>query len=267
MIINYIRWDVDPEIFHIGSFVIRWYGVLFASAFLIGYFIMQSMFKKEGIPLKTLDYLSTYMVVGTIAGARLGHCLFYEPEYYLSNPLDILKIWEGGLASHGGAIGILIALYLFTRKYKFSFLWLMDRVVIGTALGGFLIRMGNLMNSEIFGVPTELPWGFEFVRAVEGTMRSDPRHPTQIYEALSYLLIFIYLITYYYRKKGKPERGYLFGIFLILLFTSRFFIEFLKVPQVGFEQSLMLNMGQLLSIPFVIAGVFLVKLHSLRRWR
>ena len=205
MIISAIIWNVDPEIFRIGSFAIRWYGLLFALGFVFGYIIMGSIFKKEKIPPKLLDTLTMYMVIGTVAGARLGHCLFYEPECYLSHPLNILKIWEGGLASHGAAVGILIALYFFSRKAKKSYLWIIDRVVIVVALAGFFIRMGNLMNSEIFGVETSLPWGFTFVRWGE----TVPKHPTQIYEALSYLLIFVLLFAIYRRKGIKLKDGYI----------------------------------------------------------
>jgi phosphatidylglycerol:prolipoprotein diacylglycerol transferase len=254
MMLNYIVWDVNPEIFEIGNFAIRWYGLLFAFSFLVGFFAMQRMFKNEGVPLKLLDSLTTYMVVGTIVGARLGHCLFYQPKYYLSHPVEILKIWEGGLASHGAAIGIMIAVYLFARKYKVTYLWTLDRIVTMTALGGFFIRMGNLFNSEIYGVATDLPWGFIFVSAGE----QGPRHPTQLYEGLAYLAIFVVLITIYYKSRGKPREGLIFGLFFLLVFLARFIVEFVKEPQVGFEQEMMLNMGQLLSIPLILFGVYLI---------
>ncbi len=254
----YITWNPDPEIFRIGSIAVRWYGVLFALGFVFGYMILQRMFRKEGVPLKLLDSLTTYMIIGTLIGARLGHCLFYEPEYYLSHPLKIFAIWEGGLASHGAAIGIIGALIIFSIVKKRSFLWVIDRIVIVVALVGFLIRIGNLMNSEIFGHVTDLPWGFLFLRASNPLEVVDPRHPTQIYEGLSYLLIFFYLIWYYYRKNGKPEPGFIFGMFLILIFGIRILIEFIKEPQVGFEANMAFNMGQLLSIPFVLAGIYLV---------
>lgn len=237
---------------------VRWYGVLFALGFIFGYIILQRMFKMEGVPIKLLDSLTTYMIIGTIIGARLGHCLFYEPDYYLAHPMKILAVWEGGLASHGAAIGIILALILFSYVKKKPFLWVVDRIVIVVALAGFLIRMGNLMNSEIFGHVTSLPWGFYFLRASDPKEALDPRHPTQIYEGFSYLLIFFYLTWYYYHKKGDPEHGFLFGMFLILVFGVRFFLEFLKEPQVGFEATMTLNMGQLLSIPFVLVGVFFV---------
>jgi prolipoprotein diacylglyceryl transferase len=255
MLLSFITWNADPEIFRIGDFAVRWYGVLFALGFACGYFIILNFFKKEKIPVKLLDQLTTYMVIATVIGARLGHCLFYEPEYYLANPIKILKVWEGGLASHGAAIGILIAIYIFSRKNKVHFLWTIDRIAVVTALAGFFIRMGNLMNSEIFGKPTDLPWGFIYAHAGDPAQRLDPRHPTQIYEGLSYLLIFAFLMYSYYRKDGKPKEGSLISWFFILVFGVRFFIEFLKEPQVGFESTMALNMGQWLSVPFVLVGV------------
>jgi prolipoprotein diacylglyceryl transferase len=254
MIINSIVWNVDPEIIRFGDFAIRWYGVLFALGFVLGYIIMGKIFKIENIPLKVLDTLTTYMVVGTVIGARLGHCLFYQPEYYLSHPLEILKVWEGGLASHGAAIGILVALYFLSKKMKKSYLWILDRVVIVVALAGLCIRTGNLMNSEIYGNETSLPWGFIFERANE----TVPKHPTQIYEGLSYLLIFFLLYYIYRRNTTKLKQGYIFGLFLILLFGMRFIIEFIKEPQVGFEANMVLNLGQLLSIPFILAGIVIM---------
>jgi len=258
MIINAIVWNVNPEIFSLGSFAVRWYGVLFALGFVFGYIIMGRIFKKERIPDKLLDTLTTYMVIGTVVGARLGHCLFYEPEYYLSNPIRILKVWEGGLASHGAAIGILIALWFFVRKAQKSYMWILDRIVIVVALAGFFIRTGNLMNSEIYGVETSLPWGFIFARWGE----TVPKHPTQIYEGLSYLIIFIFLYTLYNKKGKQLKEGTLFSLFLIILFSVRFLIEFIKEPQVGFEANMALNMGQLLSIPFILAGILILWLYK-----
>lgn len=255
MTLIFIHWNVDPEIFRIGSLAVRWYGLFFALSFYFGYLIMSKIFKKEDIPLKTLDQLSIYMIVGTVVGARLGHCLFYQPEYYLPHPLEILKIWEGGLASHGAAVAIPIALLLFARKSGLSWLWSLDRIVIVVALAGFMIRMGNLMNSEIYGHATNLPWGFIFVRS---DLLLIPRHPTQIYEALTYLMIFLFLL-WTYRRKGKDLReGFLFGSFLVILFGMRFLLEFLKEPQVDFESKMKLNMGQLLSIPFILIGIYIL---------
>ncbi len=254
MLLDFIHWNIDPDIFHLGPLTVRWYGLLFASGFVFGYIILTNVFKQEKVPQNLLDTLTTYMVVGTVLGARLGHCLFYEPAYYLSNPLKILKIWEGGLASHGAAVGILIAIWLFSRKYKKPYLWSTDRVALVVALAGFFIRMGNLMNSEIYGVETSMPWGFVFVRWGE----TLPKHPTQIYEALSYLLIFILLISIYRIKWPNIKDGLISGLFLITIFSVRFFIEFIKESQVSFEDSMTLNMGQILSIPLVLLGVYLL---------
>ena len=249
--LNYIVWTVNPEIFRIGSFAVRWYGLLFALGFVVSYFIMDKIFKREKIKHELLDTLTTYMVIGVVVGARLGHCLFYEPEYYLKHPLEILMIWKGGLASHGASIGILIALWLFSRKAKTSYLWILDRIVIVVSIAAVFVRTGNLMNSEIYGDATTLPWGFIFTRWGE----TVPKHPTQIYEALTYLALFILLYTLYMKKWPKLNDGFIFGLFLMILFGSRFLIEFIKEPQVDFERTMVLNMGQLLSIPFILAGI------------
>ena len=246
-----IYWNVNPEIFHIGSFAIRWYGLLFASSFLFGYIIMNRIFKNENLDEAVLDRLTVYMAVGTIVGARLGHCLFYEPGYYFHHPLEILMVWHGGLASHGAAIGILTAVWLFTRKEKKDYFWVLDRIAIVVALSGFFIRMGNLMNSEIYGIETTVPWGFVFLRNHEVA----PKHPTQIYEGLAYLIIFFLLYRMYWKKKGEHIEGSLISLAIILIFVARFFIEFLKEDQVAFEATMKLNMGQLLSIPFVMIGI------------
>ncbi len=249
-----IPWNVNPEIFSVGKFAIRWYGLLFASSFLFGYLIMAGFFKKEKIPEEVLDRLTLYMALGTIIGARIGHCLFYEPGYYLSNPIEILMVWRGGLASHGAGIGIFIALYLFAKKSKKSYLWILDRVAVVVALSGFFIRTGNLMNSEIYGIETDLPWGFVFLRNGE----TVPKHPTQIYEALAYLLVFILLYFIYKKNNGVFKSGLLFSLFMILVFTFRFFFEFIKINQVAFESGMALNMGQWLSIPFFLFGFILL---------
>jgi phosphatidylglycerol---prolipoprotein diacylglyceryl transferase len=246
-----IPWDVNPEIFRIGAFAVRWYGLLFASSFFFGYLIMNKMFKNENLGEAVLDRLTIYMAIGVILGARLGHCLFYEPEYYFKHPLEILKIWHGGLASHGAAVGILTAIWLFARKEKRNYFWILDRIAIVVALSGFFIRMGNLMNSEIYGVETTMPWGFVFLRNHEVA----PKHPTQIYEALAYLAIFILLYRIYWNKKGEHIQGLLISLICILVFTARFFIEFLKEDQVAFEASMKINMGQWLSIPFILLGL------------
>jgi phosphatidylglycerol---prolipoprotein diacylglyceryl transferase len=254
MVLNAIHWNVNPEIFPLGGLSVRWYGLLFAASFYFGYMLFTRFFKLENIKVEVLDRLTIYMAIGTVVGARLGHCLFYEPSYYLSHPIEIIKVWHGGLASHGAALGILTALYLFSRKEKKSYFWVLDRIVITVALSGFFIRLGNLMNSEIYGHETSLPWGFIFERVGENV----PKHPTQIYESLSYLFIFVLLYKLYYKYKGYPKEGLLFSLFLILTFTMRFLIEFLKNDQVDFEKNMSLNMGQLLSIPFVLCGALLL---------
>ena len=254
MVHQIIPWNVDPEIFRIGNFAVRWYGLLFASGFVFGYYIMKKIFKNEGLSDATLDRLTVYVAIGTIVGARLGHCFFYEPSYYLAHPIEILKVWHGGLASHGAIIGNLIALWLFSRKEKKPFIWSIDRVVIVVALAGALIRLGNLMNSEIYGVETTLPWGFVFLRNGE----TAPKHPTQIYEALAYLITFGILMRVYWKNRGELRPGTLFGIFLIIVFGFRFLVEYIKEDQVAFEAAMKLNMGQLLSIPCVIAGIVLL---------
>jgi prolipoprotein diacylglyceryl transferase len=264
MRLNYITWDVDPEIFSIGPLTIRWYGLMFALAFLSAYLVFTKALKIKRLDDEMLDQLLIYVAIGTIAGARLGHCLFYEPSYYLSNPIEILKIWKGGLASHGAAIGIVLAIWLYIRKHKLSFLWLMDRLVIVVPLAGAFIRIGNLFNSEIYGRATDVPWAFLFVRdrvidPVTGSLLPNvPSHPTQIYEALSYLLIFAILFVFYKKNKDEIRDGVIFGIFLILLFSARFFIEFIKNDQVSFEAGMLFNMGQWLSLPFIIIGIGLI---------
>jgi len=254
-LLNYVTWNVDPEIFSLGPLSIRWYGLLFASGFLIGYYIVERMFKYEKENLKWLDSLFVYLIVATIIGARLGHVFFYGWEYYSQHPEEILMVWQGGLASHGGAIGILIAMYLYSKFVtKRSMLWTLDRVVVPTALVGAMIRTGNLMNSEIYGVQTELPWGFIFERNGEIL----PKHPTQIYEALAYLIAFGILMFLYWKTNARKKEGLILGAFFVLIFTARFFIEFVKENQVAFEANMALNMGLWLSIPFVILGVFLI---------
>jgi prolipoprotein diacylglyceryl transferase len=263
----YVHWNIDPEIFKIGPIAVRYYGLMWALAFYLGYVVFNKFIKREGLGEEFLDALTVYMVIGTVVGARLGHCLFYGPWWdvvsptgqviekgYLSHPWTILYIWQGGLASHGAAIGILISLYLFARRQKVPMIYVVDRVVITVALGGAFIRIGNLMNSEIYGVQTTLPWGFIFERNNE----MFPKHPTQLYEALSYFLIFFVLYFYYRKQEGKTKTGFIFGVFLILLFAARFIIEYVKEPQVDFEKTMALNMGQWLSVPFILAGIFFV---------
>lgn len=368
-VLDYILWDVRPQIFNSDTIAVRWYGLLFASGFLIGQWIIARIFKVEEKPEGDLEWLMIYMVVATIVGARLGHCFFYEPAHFLSNPIEILYIWKGGLASHGAAIGILTALYLYSRKRPGqSFLWVVDRIVIVVALGGAFIRLGNLINSEIEGKPTNLGHAFVFAYGLNDALSDDsplfinaqksfakarkdtvidgqhytpiliearydknksmkvngrtqrfqitkeqleaklqlglgsylerhyatkkhyrtfdtlevkevkenpkeieasfyiygvPRHPAQLYESLSTFFVFVFLLWLYYRRKGETPEGLLTGLFLIIVFTLRFFYEFIKESQVPFEDELTLNMGQILSIPAVIAG-FLILYMSIR---
>ncbi|MBK6291162.1 MAG: prolipoprotein diacylglyceryl transferase [Ignavibacteria bacterium] len=248
------EWNVDPTIFTLGPLSPRWYGVLFATAFLLSYQVMKKIFVTEKKELKDLDLLTIYMIAGTILGARLGHVLFYEPEIVLKNPFELFAIWHGGLASHGGAIGIITGLWLFHRKRKgYSMTWLLDRLAIVAALSGMCIRIGNLFNSEIVGRPTDVPWAFWFKL---NDVLPVWRHPAQVYEALLCLVIFIGLWLLYRKGVAMAAPGRLFGIFLVVLFTGRFLVEFLKEHQVGFEASLPIDMGQILSIPFIAAGVW-----------
>lgn len=261
-IITYITWNIDPEIFSLGPLSVRWYGLLFALGFVIGQQILTKIYVAEGRTEGDVDVITLYMIIGTVIGARLGHTLFYDPDYYLSNPIEILKIWEGGLASHGATIGILFALWLFSRRLKLDYLWVLDRIVIVVALGGALIRLGNLMNSEIIGRPSDVPWAFKFLRNTEvinGVAASaDPRHPTQLYESLSVFLLFVLLYWLWKKYKSALPRGLLFGIFVTALFTFRFLVEYLKENQVDFEDTMALNMGQILSIPLIIIGLFIL---------
>lgn len=252
-----IVWDFNPQVFPDTGIPVRWYGIFFFLAFLSAYLIMMKVFKREGLPVKQLDDLTLYVGIGTVVGARLGHCLFYEPDIYLAEPLRILKVWEGGLASHGAALGIILSLWLFVRKHKYPIMEILDKISVVVPLSGAFIRLGNLANSEIYGTITNLPWGFQFRRSIDFAHRFESHHPTQIYEALSYTLITI-ILWYLYKKEKQRKNGYLFGLFLILLFSVRFLIEFVKEPQVAFETTMSLNMGQLLSIPFIVAGVIIM---------
>lgn len=265
MIFDFITWTVKPEIFSLGPISVRYYGLFFAIGFMLSYNLMEKMFKWEKIPLPWLEKLFIYVVVATVLGARLGHVFFYGWDYYSQHLGEILMVWKGGLASHGGAIGIVIAIMIYSKKVsKKSPIWALDRVVVPTAMTAFFIRMGNLINSEIYGHPTDLPWGFRFVdnfyewlHGAEPIM-TQPSHPTQIYEALAYLALFGLLLWMYWKTDAKDRTGLLFGVFLIGTFVSRFLIEFVKQTQVSFEDDMALNMGQWLSIPFVLAGIYFI---------
>jgi phosphatidylglycerol---prolipoprotein diacylglyceryl transferase len=254
-LLSFIRWNASPEIFNLGPLSVRWYGLLFASGFLIGYYIGEKMLKSENVPQKWIDSLFFYIIIATILGARLGHVFFYGWDYYSQHPGEILKVWQGGLASHGGAAGIFIALLIHSRLItKRSVFWAIDRVVVPTALVAAFIRLGNLMNSEIYGNETSLPWGFIFERNGEVV----PKHPTQIYEALAYFLTFAVLMHLYWKTNAKYKEGLLTGVLFVMIFTARFFIEFIKEDQEAFEATMALNMGQWLSIPFVVGGIYLI---------
>lgn len=264
--LNYIVWNVDPEIIT-WPVTIRWYGLMFAIGFWIGFNIVARMFRREGAPEKWMGSLLIYVAVATVVGARLGHVFFYQWDYYSQHPLKILATWEGGLASHGGAIGIIIAILLYSRFVTHrSPLWTFDRLTVAIALVGGLIRIGNLMNSEIFGHATTLPWGFMFPRSQEWHVFYEgvACHPTQLYEAFAYFLIFGLMMWMYWRRNAGERPGLLFGTFLTGVFGFRFFVEFIKNPQVAFEANMTLDMGQWLSIPFVLLGVFLI-VRAMRR--
>ena len=248
-----IHWNVSPELFKLGPIEPRWYGLLFALGFLIGYQVMLWIYSLEGKPARSVYRLFMTVFFGTIIGARLGHCLFYDPVFYLNNPLDIFKIWEGGLASHGATLGIMGAVYFYVRQSKsLDWLWVVDRMTIVVALASSLIRLGNLFNSEIIGKATTVPWAFIFER-----VDMIPRHPAQLYESLLYLGLFFFLLHAYKKSKSAIPEGRLTGIFLTFCFSGRFLIEFIKENQVAFEAGMPLNMGQLLSIPMVALGIWL----------
>jgi phosphatidylglycerol:prolipoprotein diacylglycerol transferase len=262
-----IHWNVSPEFFSLGPISVRWYGLMFALGFLAGYQIMFKMFKFESSNTEWLDKLFIYTIVATIVGARLGHVFFYGWSYYSQHLIEIfLPIAKGesgykfvgyqGLASHGGGLGIVLAIYIYSKKVtKRSMLWTLDRLIIPTALVGAMIRTGNLMNSEIYGVATNLPWGFIFERNQE----TLAKHPTQIYEALGYLMVFVSTMWIFFKAKDLKDRtGFIIGFGFVGIFLTRFFVEFIKENQEAFEAGMILNMGQILSIPFILAGAYLM---------
>ena len=264
MLLAFIDWRADPAAFIIPGigWEVRWYGLAFAIGFALGLWIVSKIWKHEKLNNDWLDKLFIYVFVGTVVGARLGHCLFYEPEYYLANPVEILKIWRGGLASHGGTLGILIAIYIYSKRVtRKSMLWTLDRLVVPVGFVAALIRFANLMNSEIYGHTTTLPWGLVFERNRE----TLPKHPTQIYEALYYALTYLTLRFVYRKSDNRPRPFLIFGMFLIMVFLFRFCIEFIKNPQEDFEQNMMFNMGQLLSAPFIILGIISLIVTSRRK--
>ncbi len=258
-IFSYITWDVSPDIVNIGPITLRWYGLLFASGFLVGLYIVRRMFEAEKAPEAWLDKAFIYVVIGAVVGARLGHVFFYDWPHYSQNLAEIPMVWKGGLASHGGAIGILIALWLFSvRVSKRSMLWILDKVVVPTALAGCFIRLGNLMNSEIVGIPSDAPWAFLFVNG-RPSISGEPRHPVQLYESISYLIIFFILFRTYWKTNAIQKPGFVFGLFLALVFSARFVLEYYKHSQGGLENTLgLFSTGQWLSVPFVLIGLFYV---------
>lgn len=278
MILDYITWNADPILIHFGDGGIRWYGLLWAVGIYLCYLIQLRLYKNEGCPEDWTDKLFIYMTLGVIIGARLGHCWFYEWHLtdnpiqlfawnisyrnpYIENPLLLLKIWEGGLSSHGGAFGLMFAAWLLNRRhfskdkrFNTSLVWIFDRLVIGVCITATLIRLGNLMNSEIYGTETSLPWGFIFVR--DG--QTVPHHPTQIYEMMYCMVAFVVTWLMYWKGKCYKRQGLIFGTFLLIVFVTRFLLEFIKLDQEDFEAGMLLNMGQWLSLPFIIWGVYLI---------
>ena len=262
MIMNYIHWNPDPELINILGISVRYYGLLFVSGLILSVYILSWIFKRENIPSEHLDKLFIFGMIGILVGARLGHCLFYEPSYYLSNPLEMILpitfpsgggvkfIGYQGLASHGGALGLLIALYFYSRKTKHSMIDTIDLIAVVSGLGAGFIRLANFMNSEIIGMPTTKPWGVIFER-----VDNLPRHPAQLYETICYFIIFAIMMILYKKKRDKLKSGFFFGLVLVLIFTARFIIEFFKEDQVGFEDGMTFNMGQLLSVPYIVVGI------------
>lgn len=257
-----IVWDFDPVLLRIGSFEIRYYGLMWAVAILLAAKFFDNFVRREGLRPEVSESVFLYGTLATIIGARVGHCLFYDPAYFLTQPWAIVtEFRDGGMASHGAAIGLLIGLWLFSRKNRLPYIWSLDRIMIGVAVGGAVVRFGNLFNSEIFGQATSLPWGFEFVRSGKWVREFAPQavHPTQIYEALCYLATFVVVTWLYYgRDEARRRPGMIFGVGLIGIFLTRFLIEFIKTEQEAFEKGWALDMGQWLSIPFIALGVYML---------
>jgi prolipoprotein diacylglyceryl transferase len=260
-LLAFVTWNPNPVIFNVGV-PIRYYGVLWVIGITLAYLIVHYQFRDKKIDERKFEPIFFYCFFGVFIGARLGHCLFYEPGYYLLNPIEMLFpvtvmpdggwkfIGYQGLASHGGAIGLIIALWLYSRKTKLNYIDVIDMIGVAAPLTGFCIRIANLMNSEIIGKVTDVPWAFIFVRE-----DMQPRHPAQLYEAIAYLLLFFIAIFLYKNYSKKLRRGFFFGLCLTGVFTFRFFIEFLKETQTDFESGMLLDMGQLLSIPFILIGI------------
>ena len=284
MILNYITWNVDPVLIHMGGLEVRWYGLLWAVGLYLCWLVNERMYRRENCPAEWPDKMFIYMALGVIIGARLGHCWFYEWHLtndpiqifgwtinyrnpYIEHPLRLIRVWEGGLSSHGGAIGLIIAALLLNRnvfskypQFQTSWIWILDRLCLGVCITATMIRFGNLMNSEIYGGPTTLPWGFIFVRNGE----TVPCHPTQIYEMLYCLVAMAVTWPLYYKTDARRREGLLLGVFFLIVFVTRFCLEFIKNDQEAFEANMVLNMGQWLSVPFIIWGIYLI-LHACRQ--
>ncbi len=247
---NFFVWNIDPTIFHFGPLQLRWYGLLFVGSFFLGLALLKWIYRRENIPTESLDNFLLLSILGAVVGARLMHCLAYEPGFYLSHPLEILKVWKGGLASHGGMIGMLIVAYLYARRNHFSYTWLLSRLTLPGMIVAAFVRFGNFFNSEILGLPADLPWAVVFAR-----VDTLPRHPVQLYEAFSYLVILGILLAVYLRSRPQTATRILPGLFLILLFGVRFLLEYVKTRQADYTTSLPFTTGQLLSIPAIFAGL------------
>ena len=260
----YIVWDVDPTMFTIGSFELRYYGLMWVLALLLGERIMSVFASREGYSPKIIETGFVWIILGAILGARIGHCLFYEFDYYSTKPWAMLtEIRNGGMASHGSAIGMLLGMWITSRKCKMPYIWWLDRLMIPVAIGGMFVRLGNLLNSEIVGSPTTLPWGFKFMRLRENWgLSADAvvaQHPTQLYEAICYLITFFVLVWLYFKKDmARRKSGVMFGVGVLGIFLTRFFIELVKLDQEEFEAGMLLNMGQLLSIPFIVMAIWCI---------
>ena len=248
---DHFIWNFDPVLASFQSIRIHWYGLMFALALLSNYLLMHWIYWRELGSTEDVDRLLWYCIGGTVLGARLGHVIFYNPAYYLDNPGKIFAIWEGGLASHGGVLGVLVALYIYQRKASFNYLWILDRAAIAASFSGSLIRVGNFLNSEIAGTASDMPWAVIFTRIDE-----IPRHPVQLYEAISYASISFFLFYCYKSSKSFDLNGRLFSWFLILIFSARFILEFFKINLNSDSNNFWLDTGQLLSIPFVLIGCY-----------
>lgn len=265
MVLSSIVWDVDPVLLHLGSLEIRWYGLMWGLGFIVAYEMVSRLFKKEGYPDTWADKLFVYCILSCVIGARIGHCFFYDWSYYSEHLSEVFKIWKGGLASHGGVIALILALMWYSYKVtKKNVWWLFDRMIPAVAVVCMGIRFGNLMNSEIFGFPTAMPWGFEFIQSKEWQLLYNkdgaalPCHPTQIYEMLYCLAALIVSWVMYHKFHLQKYVGLITGVSLIIFFGTRFGLEYMKNPQVPEEIDMVLNIGQKLSLPFIILGAYLI---------